>query len=87
MTEITVKEEAEAAAVKSDSTNQEQKKVEIENESALDEGAKAAGDDAIEVGATIGEDYETADAGDDDSINDVRSHECLTVLQRLFTNE
>lgn len=82
-----MKEEAEAAAVKSDSTNQEQKKVEIENESALDEGAKAAGDDAIEVGATIGEDYETADAGDDDSINDVRSHECLTVLQRLFTNE
>lgn len=63
----------EPAAVKSDGTNPEPKKVEIENEAALDEGAKAGGDDAIEVGATIGEDYETAEAADDDSIDDVSS--------------
>ncbi len=31
----------------------------------------SGGDDEVEIGATIGEDYENGDDGDDDSIDDV----------------
>jgi hypothetical protein len=42
-----------------------------QNITTVDEGGKTGGgDDAVEVGATIGEDYETADATEMDSMDE-----------------